>query len=177
MFKYISEILSKLSTGQRLWALIFLLSSITFISVGPKIVESFTHDNEDLSNKIELQRSIIESLNKRVIDLNDQVMDGQMSCTNKFAKREKEIMDLLGNLESVARSEHGKILSQETSYERNNNRPTYVDEPGDPNEPRVLRMETQSPPVEKTVVVKSDNSNMIKMIGKVKKDIKDNTNQ
>ena len=62
MFKYISEILSKLSMGQRLLALVFLLLSITFISVGPKIVNAFTQDNEELKTKVELQRSEIIEL-------------------------------------------------------------------------------------------------------------------
>jgi len=174
MFKYIADILSKLSMGQRLVALVFLLFSITIISVGPKIVNSFTQDTEELKVKVENQRVEIQLLNKRVNELNDQILNDQMACTNKFVTREKEIMDLLNNLESTAKSENGKIVSSHTSYERKEYRTSYVEENEDPNQPRVARMEMPSPPVEKTVVVKTDNTNLIKMIGKVKSNVKKN---
>ncbi len=174
MFKYISEILSKLSMGQRLVALVFLLFSITFISVGPKVIDSLTHDTEELKVKVENQRMEIQSLSKRVNELNDQILNDQMACTDKFVSREREIMDLLNGLESVAKSENGKIVSSRTSYEQKEYKPSYVEEYGDPNEPRVARMEMPSPPVEKTVVVKNDNTNLIKMIGKVKSNVKKN---
>lgn len=177
MFKYIAEILSKLSTGQRLLGLVFLLFTITIISVGPKIVSSFTQDNEELKMKVERQRIEIVSLNERVGELSDQILKDQMSCTDKFISREKEIMDLLSNLESVAKSENGKVLSTQTVYERMEQRPRYVEEPEDPNQPRVARMEMPSPPKEKTIVVKADNTNMLKMISKVKKDVKDHMGQ
>lgn len=176
MFKYISEILSKLSTGQRLLGLVFLLFTITIISVGPKIVNAFTQDNEELKIKVERQRVEIVELNNRVGELSNQVLKDQMSCTDKFIAREKEVMDLLVNLESVAKSEHNKVLSTQTSYEIKD-RPRYVEESNDPDEPRVSKMEIQSPPVQKTVVIKSDNSNMIKMISKVKKNVKDHIKQ
>lgn len=176
MFKYISEILSKLSTGQRLLGLVFLLLSITFISVGPKVIDSLTHDTEELKVKVENQRAEIQTLTQRVNELNNKILSDQMSCTNKFITREKEIMGLLSNLESLAKSENGKIISTQTVYETND-RLKYVEEPEDPNQPRVARMEMPSPPKEKTVVVKADNTNMLRMISKVKKDVKDHMGQ
>ena len=173
MFKHISEILSKLSVGQRLLALVFLLLSITFISVGPKIIDSLTHDTEELKVKVKNQRSEIQTLTQRVTQLNDQVIEGQMACTDKFVTREKEIMDLLSDLESLAKSENGKVLSTQTVYERMEQRPRYVEEPEDFNQPSVARMEMQSPPKEKTIVIKTDNTNMLKMICKAKKNVKD----
>lgn len=176
MFKYISEILSKLSTGQRLLGLVFLLLSITFISVGPKVIDSLTHDTEELKVKVENQRAEIQTLTQRVNELNNKILSDQMSCTDKFITREKEIMGLLSNLESLAKSENGKIISTQTVYETND-RLRYVEEPEDPNQPRVARMEMPSPPKEKTVVVKADNTNMLRMISKVKKDVKDHMGQ
>lgn len=176
MFKHISEILSKLSTGQRLLGLIFLLLAITFISVGPKVIDSLTHDTEELKVKVENQRAEIQTLTQRVNELNNKILSDQMSCTDKFITREKEIMGLLSNLESLAKSENGRVLSTQTVYETSQ-RPRYVDEVEDPNQPRVARMEMPSPPKEKTVVVKADNTNMIKMICKVKKDVKDHMGQ
>ena len=173
MFKYIAEILSKLSTGQRLMGLVFLLFTITIISVGPKIVGSFTQDNEELKMKVERQRLEIVELSKQVDTLNQRIISDQSSCTNRFVEREREVMELLTSLESAARSENGKVLSTQTVYERREQRPRYVEESNDPNEPCVARMEMPAPPVEKTVVVKSDNSNMLKMISKVKKNVKE----
>jgi hypothetical protein len=50
-------------------------------------------------------------------------------------------------------------------------RPRYVEESNDPNEPRVARMEMPSPPTEKTVIVKTDNSKLLKMISNVKSNV------
>ncbi len=177
MFKYISEILSKLSMGQRLLALVFLLLSITFISVGPKIVNSLTQDTEELKVKVENQRAEIQTLTQRVNELNDRILNDQMACTDKFVTREREIMDLLSGLESVAKSENGKVISTQTVYEKKEYAPVYVEEYGDENQPKVARMEMPSPPVEKTVVVKSDNTNMLKMISKAKKNVKEHIQQ
>ena len=66
MFKYISGILGTISPGQRLVALSILLLSITLIAIGPKIVNSFTHDTEELNNKINLQKSEINDLTVRI---------------------------------------------------------------------------------------------------------------
>ncbi len=86
-------------------------------------------------------------------------------------------MDLLSGLESVAKSENGKVISTQTVYEKKEYAPVYVEEYGDENQPKVARMEMPSPPVEKTVVVKSDNTNMLKMISKAKKNVKEHIQQ
>jgi len=176
MFKYISEILSKLSVGQRLVALVFLLLSITFISVGPKIVGAFTQDNEELKSKIDLQRTEIQSLTQRVMQLNDQVIDGQMSCTNKFAQREQEILTMISNLESEAKKTNGKVTVLEQSSER----PIYREEMrvGDNGDatggtrPRVAMMPAPDPVIQTKTVIKTDNTNLLKMIKDMKKDLK-----
>ena len=102
MFKYISDIIGKFSTGQRLTALILLLLSITAISVGPKIASILTQDNEELNVKIERQRTEIEELNKTVSDLNDRIITGNKSCTDRFVAREGEILDMISNIEKEA---------------------------------------------------------------------------
>jgi hypothetical protein len=102
MFKYISDIIGKFSTGQRLIALILLLLSITAISVGPKIASILTQDNEELIGKVERQRTEIEELNKTMSDLRGQIIDGQKSCTDRFVARESEILNMLSNIEREA---------------------------------------------------------------------------
>ena len=169
MFKYISEILSKLSVGQRLLALVFLLLTITFISVGPKIVGAFTQDNEELKSKIDLQRTEIQELTERVTQLNDQVIDGQMSCTNKFAQREQEILVMISTLEAEAQKTNGKV----TVLEQRSERPVYREEMrvGDNGE-HVAMMPAPEPVIQTKTIIKTDNTNLLKMIKDMKKDLK-----
>jgi len=155
---------------QRLSALAIVLFAIVTISVAPKIVSSFTQDNEELELKVERQRLQIEQLSNQVDTLNSKILSEQSSCTNRFVAREKEVLDLLLSLETEARNSNGKILSTTTTMERKE-RPRYVEESNDPNEPRVARMEMPSPPTEKTVIVKTDNSKLLKMISNVKSNV------
>jgi len=155
---------------QRLSALAIVLFAIVTISVAPKIVSSFTQDNEELELKVERQRLQIEQLSNQVDTLNSKILSEQSSCTNRFVAREKEVLDLLLSLEAEARNSNGKILSTTTTMERKE-RPRYVEESNDPNEPRVARMEMPSPPTEKTVIVKTDNSKLLKMISNVKSNV------
>jgi cell division septum initiation protein DivIVA len=160
MFKYISEILSKLSVGQRLLALVFLLLTITLISVGPKIVNAFTQDNEELKSKVEMQRTEIQELTKRVTDLNDQVLDDQVVCTDRFAKREQEILVMISSLESevqkvnqtnMVRNERHLAMSRKTNPEEGET---------------VMAMERPEP-----VIVQTDNSKLLSMIKDMKKNL------
>jgi cell division protein FtsL len=89
MFKYIAAILKTISPAQRVIALSIVLLSITLISVGPKIVSSFTQDTEELKAKVELQRTEIAGLTTRVNELNKQVLDNQRACTNEIIQKEK----------------------------------------------------------------------------------------
>ena len=173
MFKHISEILSKLSTGQRLMALIFLLLSITFISVGPKVIDSLTHDTEELKIKVENQRAEIQTLTQRVMHLNDQLIEGQMSCTNKFVQREQEILIMISSLEAEAQKTNGKVTVLEER--RNENRVGGDEEPD--GDQRVSMMRIQEPVVQTKTIIKTDNTNMLKMISVVKKDVNDHIKQ
>lgn len=173
MFKHISEILSKLSTGQRLMGLILLLFSITFISVGPKIIDSLTHDTEELKVKVENQRAEIQTLTQRVTQLNDQVIDGQMSCTNKFVQREQEILIMISSLEAEAQKTNGKVTILEEK--RNENRFNGDEEPD--GDQRVSMMRIQEPVVQTKTIIKTDNTNMLKMISKVKKNVNEHIKQ
>jgi len=80
---------------QRLSALAIVLFAIVTISVAPKIVSSFTQDNEELELKVERQRLQIEQLSNQVDTLNSKILSEQSSCTNRFVAREKEVLDLL----------------------------------------------------------------------------------
>lgn len=100
MFKYISGILGTISPGQRLVALSILLLSITLIAIGPKIVNSFTHDTEELSNKINLQKSEINDLTVRIKELSKQVIDNERECTNSLVAKERELLIAISEIEN-----------------------------------------------------------------------------
>lgn len=119
MFKYISEILSKFTQGQRIMALMLLLFSIILISVGPKIVETLTSSDEELKSRVESQTTQILELNSRITELNTQIIANQRECTDAIVEREKEIMGEIVNLESRI-----KKTNQEELFGRSNGRPT-----------------------------------------------------
>ena len=180
MFKHISEILSKLSTGQRLMALIFLLLSITFISVGPKIIDSLTHDTEELKVKVENQRSEIQTLTQRVTQLNDQVIEGQMACTDKFVTREREILVMISTLEAEAQKTNGKITvvkERSNMLMRNNLEEPAGDDGTDGAHQRVAMMQAPEPVIQTKTIIKTDNANLLNMISKVKKNVKEHIPQ
>ena len=99
MFKYISEILSKFTQRQRIFALLILLLSIIIISVGPKITESLTYNDEELKVRIESQNTQILQLTKRVDELTTQVITNQKECTNEIVRRETEILEMILDIE------------------------------------------------------------------------------
>jgi hypothetical protein len=103
MFKYISEILSKFTQTQRVVALIIILFSIVSISIGPKIVELTTYNNEELETKIELQKKLITELNENVNDLNQKVIKNQIECTNRIIERENEILLIVNEIENYVK--------------------------------------------------------------------------
>ena len=56
MFKYISEIIGKISVAQRIWALVFVLIAIVIVTLGPSTLDALSQDNEELEFKVERQR-------------------------------------------------------------------------------------------------------------------------
>lgn len=102
MFKYISNILSTITPGQRLVALCVLLLSVVIITVSPSIVDAVTKDNEELKSKVALQKTEIAELTTRVNELNTQVISNQRECTNSLIAKEKEILDIVVEIEKHA---------------------------------------------------------------------------
>lgn len=163
---------------QRVFALGLLLFAIVFISVGPKIVSALTQDNEELKTKVELQRSMITQLTLRVKELNDQLLNDQMLCTDRFAKREQEFLLMISSLESEAQKTNGRVVILEGKKHNNMfneiQRPDGGNDGGSDNEGRekVAMMRVSEPIVETRTVIRTDNSNVLKMIKDMKKNIK-----
>lgn len=168
MFKYIAEIISKISVRQRLTALGIVLLAIVVISITPNLINGLTQDTEELKIKVENQRMEIQTLNTRVNELNQQIMENQTMCTDKFVSREREIMDMLLNMESEAKKSHNKVVSSKT--ERMDRPRAIVDENEDPDAPRVAMMMRPAEPTTTTVVV-TDNSKMLKLLQGMKKNV------
>lgn len=164
MFKYIADILSKISAKQRVLALGILLLAITTIIILPKIVNSFTYDNEELTLKVQRQRLELLELNQRVTVLNKQVIDNQTECTNQMVQREREILDVVAMIESEVQKTNRKTIK--VNEEKVINLPDNED-----GTPAMKMMSIEEP---KVVVVKVDNSKVISMVKKLKADLQKN---
>jgi hypothetical protein len=166
MFKYISEILSKFTQGQRIMALLLLLFSITLISVGPKIVESFTSSSEELELRVQSQNTQIIQLNKRVNELTTQIIDNQRECTNSIVVREAEILMEIAELERRIKNE---MKNQNTLVKEEE---IFVNrmEKYDGEFPRVA----MSPPPPSPVKIETPQTNqmMLEGLSKIKSNIK-----
>jgi len=166
MFKYISEILSKFTQGQRIMALLLLLFSITLISVGPKIVESFTSSSEELELRVQSQNTQIIQLNKRVNELTTQIIDNQRECTNSIVVREAEILMEIAELERRIKNE---MKNQNTLVKEEE---IFVNrmEKYDGEFPRVA----MSPPPPAPVKIETPQTNqmMLEGLSKIKSNIK-----
>jgi hypothetical protein len=172
MFKYIADIISKISVKQRLAALGIVLISIVIISVAPKLISGLTQDNEELELKVESQRNMIVRLNQRMGELNDQILDNQTMCTNKFIDREREILDMLLKMESEAKNDNKKMVSR---TERMEHPKVIIDENEDPDAPKVSMMVRE--PETRTTVIVTDNSKMLRMVRDMKKNVENHINE
>lgn len=102
MIKYFSEILKTITPTQRLLALCILILAVVIITVGPKFIDSVTKDTEELKTKISSQRTEINDLTLRVNELNKQLLVNQSECTNSLIAKEKEILDIVVEIEKHA---------------------------------------------------------------------------
>jgi hypothetical protein len=170
MFKYIADIIAKISIKQRLLALGIVLSTIVIISVAPKLINGLTQDNEELELKVESQRNMIVRLNQRMGELNDQILENQTVCTNRFIDREREILVMLTQMEDEASKTHNRVVSTQTQRIESPRIIIDENESEDPDIPRVARMMRMPEPTTTTVVV-NDNSKMLKMLKGIKNNV------
>lgn len=91
MLKYVGDILSKFTQLQRIIALLILLISIILMTNGDQLIKSFKGNSEDVKIRLENQQHQIMILQEETSRLNQQIIDNQISCTNKIIEREKEL--------------------------------------------------------------------------------------
>ena len=160
MFKYISQILSQFTKTQRVIALLMLLTSITIITIGPKLIDSITLDRKELEEKITKQEARIKSLENTTDTLNLKIRQNQKSCTQELFNREEEFIKMLDEIRKEA-------FKYKVSTKYNEIRPTNHS-----NGENVMMM--PSPQVIKEPEVKVDISPILKKIDNMKKGIKRN---
>lgn len=168
MFKYISQILNKFTQGQRILALCILLLSITFITVGPKIVSSLTYDDTELKAQLNEKTNEINQLRKEVSNLNLQVQETQIECTDRVFQREQEILKMIEDLQNSAAK---CKIPNKTNLEKQN----IIDEGSEGGE-RVLRMEAPRPVIQIDETLTEQNRIMSEGLKKITKKIKNGKN-
>jgi TolA-binding protein len=148
MFKYISQILNSLTPAQRILGLIFILCTITIITLGPSLINANTTNCEDLNFRVNSQNQQIFQLNTRITELNNTLLNSQTECTNRLVTKQKEILDIISQMENElvktqTKNNGLRLISKENTSDSLNT------------------MRTITPP-------QQDNKKMIKMIRKLK---------
>jgi len=98
MFKYISEILKSFTPAQRLMALLILVCSIVIITLGPSFIDSNTTNCDELNIRVKSQETQIIELNKRVNELNTNLINSQKECTDNLITKQKEIIEIVNGM-------------------------------------------------------------------------------
>jgi len=169
MFKYLSEILSKFTNRQRVTALVILSISIIIISIGPKITESLTYNDEELKLRIESQNTQIIELNKRVSELNTQVIKNQRECVDEIVRRETEILEMINEIDNYTRK-----MKNETRIVNSESRPNYQVMGGDTVQVEAM----MSPSIKKTTIIENKrDEKLMKMIKNLKKKVSESVDE
>jgi len=100
MFKYLAQILAQFSMTQRIMALLIILFSVIILTLTPKFLDAFTQDNGELWETVNQQSSQITQMRGEITRLNGEIINNERECTNEIIRREKEILDMIGNLEN-----------------------------------------------------------------------------
>lgn len=101
MFDNFSSIIVTITKKHRILALFLLLLTIIIITLGPKLIEMINHDDNALNQRIDLQKESIKKLNVEIIKLNEEILQSQLSCTDRIVEREKEILDKILVMEKI----------------------------------------------------------------------------
>lgn len=169
MFKYISQILKSFTPGQRILALLILVISIIMITLGPSFINSNTNTCDELTIRLKSQEQQIVELNKRVNELNTQLLTGQKECTDNLISKQKEIIDIVnGMIKDAETTNKQKIVKIDESRKMTLRR---IDD-GNGSNDEVSEMRIKEP--EPKVIVVKDNTEMIKKLKTMKTKIQTN---
>lgn len=110
MLKYFSEILSKFTVGQRLIVLGILVAAFVLVTLGPKVLDTFTIDNTESTQTISSLRAQVRQLQNDMDTLNNRLRKNQIECTDMIIQREKEILADIGRVERMVRSQQRNFV-------------------------------------------------------------------
>jgi hypothetical protein len=113
MFKYIREILTTFTPKQRILALLLLLTSICIITIGPKVIQTLSHDDTTIYNRLDIQKKLIQTQSIEINALHDSIILNQRSCTNRVMEREMEIIAMIENLENSINNQQPQLVRNE----------------------------------------------------------------
>jgi hypothetical protein len=98
--KYVSEILEKLSTGQRILGLLMLLCTIVLLYLGPKMMDTVSISERGYNERLTKMETRIFSLEEEVALKSELLRKEKMGCTETIIRRENEFLALLDGLQN-----------------------------------------------------------------------------
>lgn len=97
--------------------LIILVIPAVLISVLPSYFKSVSPESDELKKTITFQQIQIDTLNnnllnqnKKLVDLNRQIISNQQECTDRLVKREKEILMIIGEMKQTVKLREKTII-------------------------------------------------------------------
>jgi hypothetical protein len=133
----VQQILTTLTRRQRMTGLVILVLAAITIFVLPQYFKSISPETEELKKTISFQQTQIDTLsnnllfqNRKLVDLNRQIIFNEQECTNRIVEREKEIMIIIEGMkntlkyqsqtirirDSVLLESTPKVIFQDNSY-------------------------------------------------------------
>ncbi len=161
MFKYIAEIIGKLTPHQRLVGLISILFACVVIYITPTIVKAISNDSSVYKKEIKDKNKRITELDLTIDSLDNRIRVDQRKCTNDLAAQGIEFNNMLDDILSDVRSGR-KIRGDKYLAVEKASVPVYSDTV------QVLGDAAYSPPVKITKVRSSEDRVLSKIETKIK---------
>jgi hypothetical protein len=117
----VQQILSTLTRRQRMTGLIILVLAAIIIFVLPSYFKSISPETEELKKTISFQQTQIDTLsdnllfqNRKLVDLNRQIIFNEQECTNRIVEREKEIMIIIEGMKNTLKYQSQTITIRDS---------------------------------------------------------------
>lgn len=101
--------------------LIILVLAAIIIFVLPSYFKSISPETEELKKTISFQQTQIDTLNnnllfqnRRLVDLNRQIILNEQECTNRIVDREKEIMIIIESMKNTLKYQNQKYTVRDS---------------------------------------------------------------
>ena len=117
----VQQILTTLTRRQRMTGLIILVLAAIIIFVLPSYFKSISPETEELKKTISFQQTQIDTLsnnllfqNRKLVDLNRQIIFSEQECTNRIVEREKEIMIIIEGMKNTLKYQSQTITIRDS---------------------------------------------------------------